>query len=145
MEPNEDKKTENTTEPIGISDALDRLMAHPELISMVASAIGLGSGAPTPPMTQEASEKATEEASAAAQPQAEASPTPIGALPDNIATLAPLLGMLSGKHDTKDDPKDDHRACLLRALKPYVSHNRCEAIDTIIQISRISDLLRYMH
>ena len=72
-------------------------------------------------------------------------------LPEVMATLAPML--TGGKHQNdenshkdgdKEDGKDqkhaqscDKRIALLRALKPYLSPRRCEAIDYIIKLDRI--------
>ena len=117
-----------------ISDAIEKLLAHPELLSTIASTIGLGkSAAPQPPSPES---PPTPDASAlpVATPPAKAND-----LGDAVAALAPLLGALSGKGGPKGD---DPRTCLLRALKPYVSHGRAEAIDTIIQLSRVSEVLK---
>ena len=116
-----------------IADAIEKLLAHPELLATIASTVGLGKGAPTgsPPESPSVPAEA---------PLPVAAPAPTGDLGDAVAALAPLLGALSGKGGS---PKsDDPRACLLHALKPYVSHGRAEAIDTIIQLSRVSEVLK---
>lgn len=117
-----------------ISDTIEKLLAHPELLSTIASTVGLGKSAPTPitpesPSTQDQ----------ASLPVAAPSPAPAGDLGDAVAALAPLLGALSGKGGPKGD---DPRTCLLRALKPYVSRGRAEAIDTMIQLSRVSEVFK---
>ncbi len=38
-------------------------------------------------------------------------------------------------------PKDD-RACLLQALRPYLSHERCDMIDTLLRILELMELFR---
>ena len=141
--------TESETPP-ALSDAIDRLLAHPELISMVASAIGMGQTASPPPAEAQTAEAQTAEAQAAdavsLPAPSESTSLPTGGIrPDAMASLSPLLGMLSGKGAKgKKSAAEDSRACLLRALKPYVSRGRCEAIDAIIQISRLSELLKNM-
>lgn len=89
-------------------------------------------------------------------------------LPEVMATIAPLLsGDTAGRDDSGGEPpsstrdertehstaaapvatiKTDtpcraHRTALLCALKPYMSPRRREAIDYIIKIDRIGDLL----
>ena len=61
---------------------------------------------------------------------------------ESIGTAAPLLqglgGMLGGKRS---------EACCLResfllSLKPYLSEGRCEAVDYLVRIGRLGDILR---
>ncbi len=56
---------------------------------------------------------------------------------DMAGLLAPLLSAGGG-----NSPANDNRTCLLRALKPYLSQGRSEAVDYIIKFSRISDVLK---
>ena len=83
-------------------------------------------------------------------PPTEADTTEVGATgsaapapTDLVATLAPILSGLAGKGGLQSR-KDDHRACLLRALKPYVNPARREAIDYMIRLSQLSDLFRQL-
>lgn len=139
--------------PPALSDAIARLMAQPELLSMVASAIG----APAPSAVgaaggsngeRQAAEPASS-TSVTASDEKEASPAPAdttlpsasASLPDMIATLAPLF---SGKAGGIPAGKDDDRTCLLRALKPYVSPGRREAIDYMIRLSRLSETIKHL-
>ena len=122
--------------PPDLSEAIERLLAHPELLSSVASAIGIGKSAP---VSEEISarEETVPAIGESAKPPSTTSPQALG---ESVAAIAPLLSALSGKGGTSKP--DDPRTCLLRALKPYVSHGRAEAIDTIIHLSRISELLK---
>ena len=75
--------------------------------------------------------------------EAESAPPPeeataVPALANSISALAPILSKSLSGHSKADDK----RACLLRALKPYMSEGRCEAIEYIIKISLISDVLK---
>ena len=103
-----------------ISDAFQKILEHPEIISSVATAIGM----PAPN----------------ADPKAETSDA---SKPDALSAFAPILNSLSHK----DSPGriSSNQASLLCALKPYVNPNRCEAIDYIIKISEISQLLKKMN
>ncbi len=104
-----------------ISNAFQKILENPEIINTVAAAIGMPS-----PTNAAAAEKIDEAHKA----------------PDNeaMATLAPLLSSISQK--SPSSKISSNQACLLRALKPYVNPNRCEAIDYIIKISEISQLLK---
>ena len=125
-----------------ISDAIDRLLANPELLSSVASAIGLS--VPSSLGAQDGSAlPASSEEPTDVLPTAAPS-TGTGDLGHTIATLAPLLSGFSGK-GTGKTASDDPRACLLRALKPYVNRRRAEAIDTIIQLSRVSEVMKKLN
>ena len=96
-----------------ILEMADKLLANPEIIASVASALGLKhplegkkEEAPPPPETQEV---ATSGGGAQILP-------PKDKLPELISTIAPLLGGLT----SQKSHSDDRRACLLRALKPYL-------------------------
>ncbi len=59
---------------------------------------------------------------------------------DGIGKVAPLLGRLTGAGALS--PAARGREGLLLALKPYLSPTRCEAVDYLVRIARISDALR---
>lgn len=135
----DENKAQTSAPPLDLSSAIEGILAHPELISMVASTLGKA-----PPSSSVAPPR--DEGEASASPLAAiAESAPSAALPtEAISALAPLLSGLgsikkgappSGKHD-------DPRICLLLALKPYLSASRCEAIDTMIRLSSISEILR---
>jgi hypothetical protein len=48
---------------------------------------------------------------------------------------------MSGEKSTHSK-RDHDRDCLLRALKPYLSHDRGQAIDYIIKFSSIAEVLK---
>ena len=108
--------------PEGISAAIDKLMANPQIINMVASALG-GASAPSPSQGEDGS---SEEAAvkAAAAPQ--------------IDKILPLIGKLSNAQSDKSTFKHEQLLC---AIKPYLSSSRCEAIDQIIRISKMSAII----
>ena len=104
-----------------ISNAFQRILENPEIISTVAAAIGMPSPSKKP-------EGERNEASVSV-PSTE-----------SIAAIAPLIRSLSGNEGTSRISSS--QASLLRALKPYVNSSRCEAIDYIIKISEISQVLK---
>ena len=67
----------------------------------------------------------------------------------SISAMAPLLkGLLSPAEGKKVAPPPAEgngcrrREALLLALKPYLSPERCEMVEYLIRVGRISDLLR---
>lgn len=125
-----------------LSGAIEKLLAHPELIASVASVLG------KPPPDAPKSEEREESENASSPPEESAAALPKEISPEAISALAPLLAGFSkgggGKLPLASlAPRgDDPRVCLLLALKPYLSAGRCEAIDTMIRLSAISELLR---
>ena len=129
--------SESTRDPI--ATAMEQVLAHPELISMVASALGV-----PPKSADEKKEAEPQEAPAApvADPLPSAGNNPPSEMLSVMAKLSPLLtGLSQGKFDAK---RDDRRACLLRALKPYVNEGRKEAIDYMIGFAQVTDLLKQL-
>ena len=123
-----------------LSDAIERIMANPEIISMVASAMG---GAPTDGVTAEQSEEsAKEERKESAAVMSAPSQPDLGNILSTITLLLSGLGKSGSQssHDNKDSARN--REALLCALRPYISQGRREAIDYILQLSRITELLK---
>ena len=114
----------------GFGDMLNSILSNPQMMSMIGEvAQKLKSGDANP------AEQKPDEPEITPPPE-EAAAAP--ALANSISALAPILSKgLSGYSKS-----DDKRACLLRALKPYMSEGRCEAIEYIIKISLISDVLK---
>ena len=123
--------------PPSLSDAINKLMENPEIISTVASALGNMS------QQKEISRGAEEPIPTKSNP---------GKAPETTPDLSALAGALTplisgfGEHHS---PEGHHgsseaarREALLCALKPYVSENRKEAIDYIIRISKVSSVLK---
>ena len=118
--------------PLGDGDfsaVLGNILANPDMLSTIKDLAQKLKGEPAAESTSEVKE--SEEAAITTE-QNEPKTT------DALATLAPLLsGDIS-----KLTRGDDKRACLLRALKPYLSEGRCEAIEYIIKFSALSELLK---
>ena len=104
-----------------ISEAFQKILQNPDIISNVAAAIGM----PLPSRENGVGEK---------------SGSGITADTDALTALTPLFNSMS----KKDAPHkiSSNQASLLRALKPYVNDNRCQAIDYIIRVAEISQLLK---
>lgn len=110
----------------GFSSILNGILSNPEMMAMISSMAGKLKSENSPAESEAA--EASEVAPASAPER----------LPEAISALAPLLSGEGVKHSKRDND----RACLLRALKPYLSPGRSEAIDYIIKFSSIADLLK---
>ena len=114
----DENNAQTSAPPLDLSSAIEGILAHPELISMVASTLGKA-----PPTAAVTPKRAEGEASASPL-AAIAESAPSEALPtEAISALAPLLSGLGGikKGAPPSAKKDDPRICLLLALKPYMS------------------------
>ena len=95
-------------------------------------------------------------------------PELLSKLPSLISTVKPIIEMLGGLSKSENSEKasdtsvsvsaspahsantgqehrhsnTDHRSALLCAMKPYLSHDRQEAIDYIIKLGKLGDILK---
>ena len=119
----------------GLSEAIGKLMEHPEILSMAASV--LGQDLPTeadkesPPSKKEQNEDSRSDASTAntAKPEALSA--------DLAGALAPILSRIRGSGHKDGAHSLHHTTALLIALKPYLSAPRCEQIDRLVELSKL--------
>ncbi len=117
--------------PPALADAIEKIMAHPELISAVASALGKA-----PPTQKESGE---------APPPSETEAEPVSAAPQpDLNSALTLLPLLSGLQKGGPKPPDNDRTRLLCALKPYVNPHRKDTIDTLLRFSGMTELLKLL-
>ena len=112
------------------SAVLGNILSNPDMMSTIKNlAEQLKGDSPSSETSAESAESGAEEIPSAPQ----------GAkMPEAISALAPLLSA----DFSKLSRGDDRRSCLLRALKPYLSEGRCEAIEYIIKFSALSGILK---
>lgn len=111
------------------SSTLNSILSNPQMLSMVSSMAEQLKNSSSP-KAEQTNDSPSPTAEVAAHPQKDIS----GAL----GALAPLIsGGLGG-----NSKADGDRACLLRALKPYLSSGRCEAIEYIIKFSKLTDVIK---
>ena len=115
-----------------ISSAINRLMEHPEIIGAVASALSGVSANEAKDENESKSEQTT-------TPE----PASDGDLAASLMPIISRLGTLGlgGGKDGGVGIKGGKHAALLCALKPYLSKNRCDAIDYMLKISQMSDII----
>jgi hypothetical protein len=133
--PESDVKQSGPISAKSISDAIAMLKEDPSIISTIASALSSNDSSEADKVDE-------------AKPS-HTSPAILGAhqgefnldkLPEIISVISP---MLSGKQSQPHSKaSDDNRTALLYALKPYLSSGRQEIIDSIIKISKVSEMIK---
>ena len=126
--------------PEELQGAVQSILANPAFAKLAAEVSG-GTASAQPQDTQ------STPASAPAMPQI--SPEMLAKLPQMMSAMAPLLSGRQGKGDGGKGGKDDgnkdgdaeRRKRLLAALKPYLSSQRKDAIDSILKVTEMTDLL----
>ena len=134
----EAKETADREEAFGASPEfsrmLDKVLSNPEILSSVAAALSKDGKGPTKEVfVNEPKEKEV----AGDSPDIEAM---MQKLPDVMKIVGPMMSKGEGK--SAPSRPNDKRICLLSAMKPYLSPHRCEAIDYIIRISELSELIK---
>lgn len=99
-----------------LGSMVSKLLANPELISQIATAVGAEPNNTAQPPPESGAQSTSVE--------------PAPALP--VGQLMSLLGGVGGGGDAA------RRTALLSALKPYCNEHRCRTIDYMIGISKIA-------
>ena len=128
---------------IDFSAMLNKVLANPQILSTVASALSgtAGDGTETGTVTQRSEPEEKKDKN----PSDEPSPSPdVAAMAQKLPEIINMLGpVMTPKGAYKQQSyQNDKRACLLNAMKPYMNPQRCEAIDYIIKFSQISEILK---
>ena len=126
--------------PEELQSAVQSILANPAFAKLAAEVSG--ESAPSQPQN----EPQKTPASAPAMPQI--TPEMLARLPQMMSAMAPLLSGMQGKgHGGKGEAEEkkggdaERRRRLLAALKPYLSHQRKDAIDSILKVTEMTDLL----
>jgi len=141
-------------------EMLNALLSNPELLQRVGSLLG-GLGAASVPTSAEgeaagesSAKGETESASSSASPaggMAEglgavlSNPAMLEKLPEIMAVMKPLLSAPPTQNATASGGSAaNDRERLLLALKPFLSAQRREAVDSILRISRLGATLQLL-
>ena len=109
---------------LNLADAMEKLMAHPEIIELAASVL----------KPEERDD----------QPSSEAKPSDDGSPPTESESAAPVsahVGNATHARKQHNEKAIDGSMALLIALKPYLSKKRCETIDRLIEFGKIGRVL----
>ncbi len=138
---------------------LGKLLSNPDLIRNISSMLGTsGTGTTTEatPAPSNSSPLGNNEAVADGISRVLSNPEMMAKLPDVMKMLAPMVQQTqsaqgasvpaSATHSYGGGERD-RRGCrndLLLALKPFLSPERCRAIDMLLGLSRLGDALQKM-
>ena len=129
--------------PTGFSEMLDKVLANPQILTTVASALSsvsaetAGATASSPPKNEPGESEAE---STASSPEIDAM---MQKLPEMMKLISPMIS--SGGKGSPMGKTSDKRSCLLSAIKPYLSPARCEVIDYIIKFSQLSEIIKQIN
>ena len=141
--------------------------AQDEMLATILSRLGGGSQGGAPPTTQGASSEPTAGASGSADILSSllSNPELIAKLPTIIASIKPIIEILGksgiGSNEAvsvaslpqkseavtvqaakTDRGNPDSRTALLCAMKPYLGEDRRQAIDYIVKLGRLGEILK---
>ena len=118
-----------------LQNALNSILSNPEFGKMVEHIRGNSDGTETP---QDIPKNASQ-----------IPPDVLARIPQMMSALAPLVSGMSGgkKADPSEKPggsgtgEAEKRKKLLSALRPYLNQHRKDAVDNIMKVSDMTDLL----
>ena len=128
---------------------LGSLLSNPELLQKLRGILGSVSASATP----QSEESPTADTATASAPQVGdglsallSNPEMMARLPQMIALLKPMIeagGEKKGVEAVSFKPTavSQSREHLLLALKPFLSKGRCDAVDAILRISQLGEVL----
>ena len=155
---------ESSSPPVADTGALlGKLLSNPDLLRSISSVVGssgtVGAGnPPSMPVTENSSTAPKGDAMADGISRVLANPEMMAKLPDVMKMLAPMVQQsgnqaggavptLAASAQGGGGGDRDRRGCrndLLVALKPFLSPERCRAIDMLLGLSRLGDALQKM-
>ena len=126
------------------TDALSSLLSNPEAMAKIramAEQLSLGQTPPVPENTVSAAPSGGLPTDGLASVLS--NPDLMAKLPQMMTMLAPMMSSLqSVPHDPSPKSTEDCRNDLLLALRPFLSPERCQAIDTMLRIAKLGTILR---
>jgi hypothetical protein len=154
----------NSSPPTDASALIGKLLSNPDLIRNLSSVLGAsGTGttptseAQTPPSSPNVPPAENNQAVADGISRVLSNPEMMAKLPDVMKMLAPMMQQAQSSSSGASVPAiatpphgggdRDRRGCrndLLLALKPFLSPERCRAIDMLLGLSRLGDVLQKM-
>lgn len=152
---------QDTPSPVSpLPEALGRLMRDPALLSRIGEIVKTAAEAPPSEETAASSpkdaqsappEEASAKTEAETETETEKSPSlpveasPLAASPALLEMLPALLSSFGGRLPSgtgRGKGPMGEREALLCALKPFLSPARREAVDTVLRVARLRELLQ---
>lgn len=141
----ENNRQQSQSDAPPFSDALSNLLSNPEMMEKIRTiAEQLPSGIPSNDSGESAPPPPQPPSSADGLASVLANPQMMAMLPQIMAMLGPMLGANENGSASRKQEKTPE-ACrndLLLALKPFLSPERCHAIDTMLRISKLGNVIR---
>ena len=153
----------NSSPPTDASALIGKLLSNPDLLRNLSSVLGAsGTGttptseAQTPPSPPNVPPAENNQAVADGISRVLSNPEMMAKLPDVMKMLAPMMQQVqspggeslpASAAPAHEGGGYDRRGCrndLLLALKPFLSPERCRAIDMLLGLSRLGDALQKM-
>ena len=131
-----------------LSGALSSLLSNPEMMGRIRSMMEqMSSNQPnTDPPATSVSTDSQAALSADGLASVLGNPELMAKLPQIMSALGPMLSSTAVNTGKSSPPRErsaeDCRNDLLLALKPFLSPERCQAIDTLLRISKLGTVLR---
>ena len=140
---------------VDASALLGKLLSNPELVRNLSSVLGASSASGGEPKPSAPANGGSENAMQEGISRVLSNPEMMAKLPDVMKMLAPMVGQAQASQSasapaTATPPhgrEHDRKNCrndLLLALKPFLSPERCRAIDMLLGLSRLGDALQKM-
>ena len=126
------------------ADALSSILSNPETMAKIrAMAEQLSSNGASSATNSAIAPAPIGENSTDGLASVLSNPALMAKLPQMMSLLAPMLSAPPSHHHTETHKStEDHRNDLLLALKPFLSPERCQAVDTILRIAKLGTILR---
>jgi hypothetical protein len=154
----EETKVNNDTAGAPNVNLLSTLLSNPDLIRRVGAMLGAAQSTGTTPEPDAKSTDSTLTEAPQAAPTSTgvtqdglsallSDPTMLEKLPQIIAVMKPLMGAMPSPQPPKEEKASSPELCrdnLLCALKPFLSPSRCEAVDTIMRISKLGTVFKQL-
>ena len=145
-----------TPKPTDPSAILSSLLSHPDLLRNISQMIGGSATAAEQTPSSSAPQPTPNEGMPEGISRVLSNPEMMAKLPDVMKMLAPMVqgaqsvptpSAIASTPSSQEKGNRDHHSCrndLLIALKPFLSPERCRAIDMLLGLSRLGDVLQKM-
>lgn len=144
MEQAPNQAAHSDTSPL--SDTLSTLLSNPEMMEKIRSIAGQLSSQPAAPVNENPPALSANALPADGLASVLSDPDLMAKLPQMMAVLKPMLSdngnIEKGSLHNRPKSTEDCRNDLLLALKPFLSPERCNAIDTMLRIAKLGTVIR---